>query len=136
MRTGTTVGKCHTSRSGVGELDGHAPDVGALDLLRAGEVQLGFLEEQDPVRKLVRGEARLEFGDIEGFDQVVIGTRGGALGLVGGLAVIGILTTLDGSPAAFVSEHALIVIFGGCAGATLIRFPLSTLLHGFPTGMR
>ena len=59
-----------------------------------------------------------------------------ALGLVIGLVVIGILTMLDGSPAAFLSEHALIVIFGGCAGATLIRFPMSTLLHGFPTGMR
>lgn len=59
-----------------------------------------------------------------------------ALGLVIGLAVIGILTMLYGSPAAFLSEHAMIVIFGGCAGATLIRFPMSTLLHGFPTGMR
>ena len=58
------------------------------------------------------------------------------LGLVIGIVVLGFLTTAEGSPSAFVSEHALIVIFGGCTGATLIRFPLSTLLHGFPTGMR
>ena len=46
-----------------------------------------------------------------------------ALGLVIGLAVVGLLTMMEGSPGAFVSDHALIVIFGGCAGATLIRFP-------------
>ena len=59
-----------------------------------------------------------------------------ALGMVIGFGVIGLLTTMEGSPGAFVSEHALIVIFGGCAGATMIRFPFSTMLHGFPTGMR
>ena len=58
------------------------------------------------------------------------------LGLLLGNGVLVFLTTLDGSPSAFFSEHALIVIFGGCAGATLIRFPLSVMAHGFPTGIR
>src|SRR5476649_1583606 len=36
----------------------------------------------------------------------------------------------------FVSEHAAILIFGGCATATLIRFPLSSIFHGVPLGAK
>jgi chemotaxis protein MotA len=36
----------------------------------------------------------------------------------------------------FVSEHAAIVIFGGCFAATLIRFPLSSIFHGIPLGAK
>src|SRR6185295_3774867 len=32
--------------------------------------------------------------------------------------------------------HAIIVIFGGSFAATLIRFPLSAILHGVPLGMK
>jgi len=32
--------------------------------------------------------------------------------------------------------HAFIVIFGGAAAATLIRFPLTSIAHGLPLGMR
>src|SRR6201994_489040 len=34
----------------------------------------------------------------------------------------------------FVSEHAILVIFGGAFSATLIRFPLTSILHGLPMG--
>jgi chemotaxis protein MotA len=30
----------------------------------------------------------------------------------------------------FVSDHAIIIIFGGSFAATLIRFPLSSIFHG------
>ena len=36
----------------------------------------------------------------------------------------------------FVSEHAAIVIFGGSFAATLIRFPLASILHGLPLGAK
>ena len=36
----------------------------------------------------------------------------------------------------FVDAHAAIVIFGGSFAATLIRFPLSSILHGLPLGAR
>ena len=58
------------------------------------------------------------------------------LGFLVGIGVLAFLTTAEGSASAFVSEHAIIVIFGGCTGATLIRFPLSVLLHGFPVGIK
>ena len=31
----------------------------------------------------------------------------------------------------FVSDHAVIIVFGGSIAATMIRFPLSAMLHGF-----
>lgn len=58
------------------------------------------------------------------------------LGLIVGIGVMFVLIVMDGSPAAFLSGHAAIVIFGGVTGATLIRFPLSALLHGFPVGVK
>lgn len=58
------------------------------------------------------------------------------LGLIVGIGVMFVLIVMDGSPAAFLSGHAAIVIFGGVAGATLIRFPMSAILHGFPVGLK
>src|SRR6516162_855066 len=36
----------------------------------------------------------------------------------------------------FISDHAVIIIFGGSFAATLIRFPLSSMFHGLPLGAR
>ena len=36
----------------------------------------------------------------------------------------------------FVSDHAIIIIFGGSFAATLIRFPLSSMFHGLPLGAK
>ena len=36
----------------------------------------------------------------------------------------------------FYDSHAVIIIFGGSFAATLIRFPLSAILHGMPLGAK
>ena len=36
----------------------------------------------------------------------------------------------------FISDHAIIIIFGGSFAATLIRFPLSSMFHGLPLGAK
>ena len=36
----------------------------------------------------------------------------------------------------FLSDHAVIIIFGGSFAATLIRFPLSSIFHGLPLGIK
>ena len=59
-----------------------------------------------------------------------------ALGLVAGTIVLLAMILMGGDLHMFVSEHAIIVIFGGAFSATLIRFPLSTILHGLPMGGR
>jgi chemotaxis protein MotA len=59
-----------------------------------------------------------------------------AIGLVFGLGVFYYLMTHGGGLLMFFSEHATIVIFGGALAATLVRFPLSTIMHGLPVGMR
>jgi chemotaxis protein MotA len=43
---------------------------------------------------------------------------------------------LGGSLEMFVSEHAVLIVFGGSISATLIRFPLSAMLHGLPLGAK
>jgi chemotaxis protein MotA len=43
---------------------------------------------------------------------------------------------MGGDLGMFLDVHAFIVIFGGAFAATLIRFPLSTIFHGIPIGMR
>ena len=58
------------------------------------------------------------------------------LGLVAGTIVLLAMILMGGDLHMFVSEHAIIVIFGGAFSATLIRFPLSTILHGLPMGGR
>ncbi|MCK1360863.1 MotA/TolQ/ExbB proton channel family protein [Bradyrhizobium sp. 199] len=58
------------------------------------------------------------------------------VGLLGGLAVIVAMVLMGGDLHMFISEHAMIIIFGGSAAATMIRFPLSVLMHGLPLGMK
>jgi chemotaxis protein MotA len=58
------------------------------------------------------------------------------LGLIAGFATLFTLIMMGGSLAMFYDIHAVIVIGGGCLAGTMIRFPLSTMLHGFPMGIR
>ena len=58
------------------------------------------------------------------------------LGLVAGTGVVITLILMGGSLAMFIDSHAAIVIFGGTFAATLIRFPLSTIVHGLPLGAK
>jgi chemotaxis protein MotA len=57
-----------------------------------------------------------------------------ALGLVAGMVVITAMVLMGGDLHMFISEHAMIIIFGGSISATLIRFPLATMMHGLPMG--
>jgi chemotaxis protein MotA len=59
-----------------------------------------------------------------------------SLGLLAGTAVICVMMFMGGDLHMFISEHALIIIFGGTLSATLIRFPLSAIFHGLPLGAR
>jgi chemotaxis protein MotA len=59
-----------------------------------------------------------------------------ALGLMAGVCVVVGLILMGGDLRSFVDVHAAIVIFGGSFAATLIRFPLSSILHGIPMGMK
>jgi chemotaxis protein MotA len=58
------------------------------------------------------------------------------LGLFGGVVVVSTLILLGGDFRMFVSDHAMIVIFGGSFSATLIRFPLVSIFHGMPLGAK
>src|ERR1700754_4067291 len=58
------------------------------------------------------------------------------VGLVAGTIVIATLMLLGGDLEMFVSEHAVIIIFGGSISATMIRFPLGVMLHGLPLGLK
>ena len=55
------------------------------------------------------------------------------LGLFGGIVVVSTLILMGGSFGMYVSDHAMIIIFGGSFSATLIHFPLSSI---FPTVCR
>src|SRR5215472_18949306 len=59
-----------------------------------------------------------------------------SIGLVCGTIVIAVMMLLGGDLEMFVSDHALIIIFGGSTAATMIRFPLGAMLHGLPLGMK
>ena len=58
------------------------------------------------------------------------------LGLVAGVIVLVVLIMMGGDLGMFLDVHAAIVIFGGAFAATLIRFPLSSIGHGLPLGIR
>ena len=58
------------------------------------------------------------------------------LGLLAGATVVVTLMLMGGGLGMFVSDHAIIIIFGGSFAATLIRFPLSSIFHGLPLGMK
>jgi chemotaxis protein MotA len=57
-------------------------------------------------------------------------------GLVTGFIVIATMMLLGGDMHMFISEHAIIIIFGGSIAATMIRFPLGVILHGLPLGAK
>jgi len=57
-------------------------------------------------------------------------------GLVAGVIVVATMMLLGGDLGMFVSDHAIIIIFGGSLSATMIRFPLGAILHGVPLGMK
>ncbi len=59
-----------------------------------------------------------------------------SIGLIVGIGVIAVMMLLGGDLEMFVSEHAMIIIFGGSFAATLIRFPLTSMLHGLPLGAK
>jgi chemotaxis protein MotA len=58
------------------------------------------------------------------------------LGLFAGTVVLITMILMGGDLHMFVSEHAILVIFGGSFSATLIRFPLTTMMHGLPMGAK
>src|SRR5882762_544471 len=58
------------------------------------------------------------------------------LGLAFGGFVLVTLIMMGGDLKMFLDVHAFIVIFGGSTAATLIRFPLSSIMHGLPLGMK
>src|SRR4051794_22456879 len=59
-----------------------------------------------------------------------------SVGLICGIIVITVMVLLGGDLHMFVSEHAMIIIFGGSIAATMIRFPLGVMLHGLPLGAK
>lgn len=58
------------------------------------------------------------------------------VGFIAGIAVVATLILLGGDAKMFYDIHAVIVIGGGSAAATLVRFPFSAMVHGFPMGLR
>src|SRR6266403_5654453 len=59
-----------------------------------------------------------------------------SVGLVTGIIVISVMMFMGGDLHMFISEHAMIIIFGGSVAATMIRFPLGVMLHGLPVGAK
>jgi chemotaxis protein MotA len=58
------------------------------------------------------------------------------LGLLAGGTVVVTIMLMGGDIRMFFSDHAIIVIFGGSFAATLIRFPLGSIIHGLPLGAK
>ena len=58
------------------------------------------------------------------------------LGLVAGAIVVSSLILMGGDFRMFYDIHAMIIIFGGSFTATMIRFPLSAMMHGLPLGAK
>ena len=58
------------------------------------------------------------------------------LGLLAEAVVLCSLIVMGGHLRMFLDTHAAIVIFGGSFAATLIRFPLSSIMHGIPIGAK
>ena len=57
-------------------------------------------------------------------------------GLVFGIIVVSVIMFMGGDIHMFISEHAVIIVVGGSIAATMIRFPLSAILHGVPLGAK
>src|SRR5579884_2984890 len=58
------------------------------------------------------------------------------LGLLAGATIVVTLMLMGGGLGMFVSDHAIIIIFGGSFSATLIRFPLASIFHVLPLGAK
>jgi len=58
------------------------------------------------------------------------------LGLVGALGAIGISILIGGSAGSFLNLPGLLIVFGGTAAATLMRFPLSHTLGAFKVALK
>ena len=58
------------------------------------------------------------------------------IGLVAGVIVLLSLIFMGGDITMFLDSHAFIAIFGGAFAATLIRFPVTSIFHGLPLGMK
>src|ERR1700716_3386010 len=58
------------------------------------------------------------------------------VGLVSGTIVVAAIMLMGGDIHMFISEHAVIIVVGGSIAATMIRFPLSAILHGVPLGAK
>ena len=58
------------------------------------------------------------------------------VGLVSCIIVIAVMVLMGVDLHMFISEHAMIIIFGGSIAATMIRFPLGVMLHGLPLGAK
>ena len=58
------------------------------------------------------------------------------VGLLAGIIVVAVMIFMGGDLHMFISEHAMIIIFGGSIAATLIRFPLMAIIHGLPLGAK
>lgn len=59
-----------------------------------------------------------------------------SIGLTAGVATIATIMLMGGDLGMFFSDHAMIIIGGGSLSATLIRFPLNSMMHGLPLGMK
>src|SRR6266702_6579647 len=59
-----------------------------------------------------------------------------SVGLVSGIIVVSVIMLMGGDIHMFISEHAVIIVVGGSIAATMIRFPLSAILHGVPLGAK
>src|SRR6202051_407025 len=58
------------------------------------------------------------------------------VGLVFGTIILVLIMLMGGDIHMFISEHAVIIVIGGSIAATMIRFPLSAILHGVPLGAK
>ena len=59
-----------------------------------------------------------------------------SVGLVLGTIILVLIMLMGGDIHMFISEHAVIIVIGGSIAATMIRFPLSAILHGVPLGAK
>jgi chemotaxis protein MotA len=60
-----------------------------------------------------------------------------SIGMFLGFLTIAILIIIDGGNVGiYLDKHAFVVIFGGAIATTFIRYPMASMAHGLPMGMR
>jgi chemotaxis protein MotA len=57
-------------------------------------------------------------------------------GFVLAIVIVGWLAVSGGDPRVLMDMHAAVCVFGGAMAATMIRFPMGSVLHGFPVGLK